>query len=56
MRNHNIVKCIYCGKTIDKSKATTNKEHEFVRFIVGNIYFHKDCFRKYEEELKNEKM
>ncbi len=55
MRNHNIVKCLYCHKLIDKSKATTNKEHEFVRFVVGDIYFHKNnCFEQYEKELRKE--
>ena len=53
MKNHNLVKCIYCGKIIDKSKATTNKNHEFVRFVSGNIYLHKNiCFDKYEKELR----
>lgn len=54
MRNHNIVKCFMCRKPIDKTKATTDKEHEFVRFVVGDVYFHKkDCFEKYEKEIKN---
>lgn len=55
MRNHNIVKCFYCRKPIDKSKATTDKNHEFVRFIVGDIYFHKNgCFEKYEKKIREE--
>jgi len=52
MKNHHLVKCYYCNKEINKSKATTDIEHEFVRFISGEVYFHKkDCFQKYEEEL-----
>jgi hypothetical protein len=57
MRNHNIKKCFMCRKTIDVTKATTDKNHEFVRFVMGDIYFHKNnCFEKYEEELRKEKM
>jgi len=53
MKNHNIVKCFYCGKKIDTTKATTEVEHEFVHFLMGNIYIHKNnCFDKYEKELK----
>ncbi len=56
MRNHNIKKCLYCHKPIDLTKATTQKEHEFVRFVVGDIYLHKNkCFEAYEKELR-EKM
>lgn len=46
-----------CRNTIDVTKATTDKNHEFVRFVMGDIYFHKNnCFEKYEEELRKEKM
>lgn len=56
MRNHNLVKCFYCHGLIDKSKATTEKEHEFVRFVVGEVYFHKNkCFDEYEYQLRLEK-
>lgn len=56
MKNHNIVKCFYCGNKIDTSKATTDKENEYVRFVVGNVYMHKNnCFENYEREIREEK-
>lgn len=45
-----------CRKPIDVTKATTSEENEFVRFIMGDIYFHKkDCFEKYEKEIREPK-
>ena len=54
-KNPNKIKCFVCGKDIDITKATKDKNHEYVRFTRNNIYIHKNkCWLFYEKELSKD--